>query len=144
MHPHFTPRAQKSLVLANEQARRFCHDHIAPEHILLGLLEEGTGTAMNVLVNLQVDRRLLRVELEKRMQPGPELICPEQLPQTQASKQVIEYAVKEAHDLLHNYVGTEHLLLGLLRIEETSASSVLKEAGLSCENARDELKRLLE
>src|SRR3981081_856443 len=115
MYERFTDRARKVMQLANQEAQRFNHEYIGTEHILLGLVKEGTGVAANVLKNLDIDLRKIRLEVEKIVQAGPDMVTMGKLPQTPRAKKVIEYSIEEARNLNHNYVGTEHLLLGLLR-----------------------------
>ena len=117
MYERFTDRARKVMQLANQEAQRFNHEYIGTEHILLGLVKEGSGVAANVLKNLDVDLRKIRLEVEKLLQSGPDMVTMSRLPQTPRAKKVIEYAMEEARNLGHNYVGTEHILLGLLREE---------------------------
>src|SRR6266852_2364180 len=117
MFERFTDRARKVMALANQEAQRFNHEYIGTEHILLGLVKEGSGVGANVLKNLDVDLRKVRLEVEKLVKSGPEMMQMGKLPQTPRAKKVIEYAIEEARNLQHNYVGTEHLLLGLLREE---------------------------
>ena len=114
MYERFTDRARKVMQLANQEAQRFNHEYIGTEHVLLGLVKEGSGVAANVLKNLDVDLRKIRLEVEKIVQAGPDMVTMGKLPQTPRAKKVIEYAMEEARNLNHNYVGTEHLLLGLL------------------------------
>src|SRR5216683_7976200 len=118
MYERFTDRARKVMILANEEAQRFNHEYIGTEHILLGLVKEGAGVAANVLKNLDIDLRKIRLEVEKIVQSGPDMVTMGKLPQTPRAKKVIEYSIEEARNLNHNYVGTEHLLLGLLREQE--------------------------
>ena len=115
--------------LANQEAQRFNHEYIGTEHILLGLIKEGSGVAANVLKNLDVDLRKIRLEVEKLVQSGPDMVTMGKLPQTPRAKKVIEYSMEEARNLNHNYVGTEHILLGLLREQEGVAAQVLDEPG---------------
>jgi len=115
MFERFTDRARKVMALANQEAQRFNHEYIGTEHILLGLVKEGSGVGANVLKNLDVDLRKVRLEVEKLVKSGPDMVTMGKLPQTPRAKKVIEYAIEEARNLNHNYVGTEHLLLGLLR-----------------------------
>jgi len=129
--------------LANQEAQRFNHEYIGTEHILLGLVKEGSGVAANVLKNLDVDLRKIRIEVEKIVQTGPDMVTMGKLPQTPRAKKVIEYAMDEARNLNHNYVGTEHLLLGLLREQEGVAAQVLMNLGLKLEDVRDEVLNLL-
>ncbi|RLT21749.1 MAG: ATP-dependent Clp protease ATP-binding subunit, partial [Planctomycetota bacterium] len=139
----FTDRARKVMQLANQEAQRFNHEYIGTEHILLGLVKEGSGVAANVLKNLDVDLRKIRIEVEKIVQTGPDMVTMGKLPQTPRAKKVIEYAMDEARNLNHNYVGTEHLLLGLLREQEGVAAQVLMNLTLKLEDVRDEVLNLL-
>ena len=143
MYERFTDRARKVMQLANQEAQRFNHEYIGTEHILLGLVKEGSGVAANVLKNLDVDLRKIRLEVEKLVQSGPEMVTMGKLPQTPRAKKVIEYSMEEARSLNHNYVGTEHILLGLLREQEGVAAQVLMNLGLKLEEVRDEVLNLL-
>jgi ATP-dependent Clp protease ATP-binding subunit ClpC len=143
MYERFTDRARKVMQLANQEAQRFNHEYIGTEHILLGLVKEGSGVAANVLKNLDVDLRKIRLEVEKIVQSGPDMVTMGKLPQTPRAKKVIEYAIEEARQLNHNYVGTEHLLLGLLREQEGVAAQVLMNLGLKLEEVREEVLNLL-
>src|SRR5262245_10753478 len=143
MYERFTDRARKMIQLANQEAQRFNHNYIGTEHILLGLIKEGAGVAANVLKNLDIDLRKVRLEIEKIVQTGPEVVATGKLPQTPKAKKVIEYSIEEARNLGHNYVGTEHLLLGLLREEEGVAAQVLMNLGLKLEDVRQEVLNLL-
>jgi ATP-dependent Clp protease ATP-binding subunit ClpC len=129
--------------LANQEAQRFNHEYIGTEHILLGLVKEGSGVAANVLKNLDIDLRKIRLEVEKIVQSGPDMVTMGKLPQTPRAKKVIEYSIEEARNLNHNYVGTEHLLLGLLREQEGVAAQVLMNLGLKLEDVREEVLNLL-
>ena len=139
MYERFTDRARKVMQLANQEAQRFNHEYIGTEHILLGLVKEGSGVAANVLKNLDVDLRKIRLEVEKIVQSGPDMVTMGKLPQTPRAKKVIEYSMEEARNLNHNYVGTEHILLGLLREQEGVAAQVLMNLGLK----REEFLNLL-
>src|SRR6266851_6377357 len=143
MYERFTDRARKVMQLANQEAQRFNHEYIGTEHILLGLVKEGSGVAANVLKNLDIDLRKIRLEVEKIVQAGPDLVPLGKLPQTPRAKKVIEYSIEEARNLNHNYVGTEHLLLGLLREQEGVAAQVLVNLGLKLEDVREEVLNLL-
>ncbi len=143
MFERFTDRARKVMALANQEAQRFNHEYIGTEHILLGLVKEGSGVGANVLKNLDVDLRKVRLEVEKLVKSGPEMVTMGKLPQTPRAKKVIEYAIEEARSLNHNYVGTEHLLLGLLREHEGVAAQVLMNLNLKLEDVRDEVLNLL-
>nr|WP_205847986.1 ATP-dependent Clp protease ATP-binding subunit [Anaerohalosphaera lusitana] len=131
------------MALANQEAQRFNHEYIGTEHILLGLVKEGSGVGANVLKNLDVDIKKLRLEIEKLVKSGPDMVTMGKLPQTPRAKKVIEYAIEEARALNHNYVGTEHILLGLLRETEGIAAQVLMNLGLKLENVRQEVLNLL-
>ncbi len=143
MFERFTDRARKVMQLANQEAQRFNHEYVGTEHVLLGLVKEGSGVAANVLKNLDVDLRKIRVEVEKIVQSGPDMVTMGKLPQTPRAKKVIEYAIEEARNLNHNYVGTEHLLLGLLREQEGVAAQVLMNLNLKLEEVREEVLNLL-
>src|SRR2546421_427107 len=143
MYERFTDRARKVMQLANKEAQRFNHEYIGTEHILLGLSKEGSGVAANVLKNLDVDLRKIRLEVEKLVQSGPDMVTMGKLPQTPRAKKVIEYSMEEARNLNHNYVGTEHILLGLLREQEGVAAQVLMNLGLKLEEVREEVLNLL-
>jgi ATP-dependent Clp protease ATP-binding subunit ClpC len=143
MFERFTDRARKVMALANQEAQRFNHEYIGTEHILLGLVKEGSGVGANVLKNLDVDLRKVRLEVEKLVKSGPEMVTMGKLPQTPRAKKVIEYAIEEARNLNHNYVGTEHLLLGLLREQDGVAAQVLMNLNLKLEEVREEVLNLL-
>src|SRR5207253_2316462 len=143
MYERFTDRARKVMQLANQEAQRLNHEYIGTEHILLGLVKEGSGVAANVLKNLDIDLRKIRLEIEKIVQSGPDMVTMGKLPQTPRAKKVIEYSIEEARNLNHNYVGTEHLLLGLLREQEGVAAQVLMNLGLKLEDVREEVLNLL-
>ncbi|MBN9518440.1 ATP-dependent Clp protease ATP-binding subunit [bacterium] len=145
MYERFTDRARKVMQLANQEAQRFNHEYIGTEHVLLGLVKEGSGVAANVLKNLDIDLRKIRLEVEKIVQHGPggDQVVMGRLPHTPRAKKVIEYSVEEARNLNHNYVGTEHLLLGLLREQEGVAAQVLMNLGLKLEDVREEVLNLL-
>lgn len=143
MYERFTDRARKVMVLANKEAQRFNHEYIATEHILLGLIKEGSGVAANVLKNFDVDWRRIRLEVEKVILSAPVAVTVGKRPQTPRAKQVIEYAMEEARNLGHNYVGTEHMLLGLMREQVGVAAQVLMSCGLKLDRARDEVLAIL-
>ena len=145
MYERFTDRARKVMQLANQEAQRFNHEYIGTEHVLLGLVKEGSGVAANVLKNLDIDLRKIRLEVEKIVQHGPggEQVVMGRLPHTPRAKKVIEYSIEEARNLNHNYVGTEHLLLGLLREQEGVAAQVLMNLGLKLDDVREEVLNLL-
>ena len=118
MYERFTDRPKSHATCEPRKPQRFNHEYIGTEHILLGLVKEGSGVAANVLKNLEVDLRKIRLEVEKLVQSGPEMVTVGKLPQTPRAKKVIEYSMEEARNLNHSYVGTEHILLGLLREQE--------------------------
>jgi ATP-dependent Clp protease ATP-binding subunit ClpA len=145
MYERFTDRARKVMQLANQEAQRFNHEYIGTEHILLGLIAEGSGVAANVLHNLDVDMRRARQEVERIVTPGPagEQVTMSRLPHTPRTKKVIQLAIEETSALNHNYVGTEHLLLGLLREQEGVAAQVLIHLGAGLDRVRAEVLALL-
>ena len=143
MFNRFTERARKVLVLAKEEARRFNHDYIGTEHILLGLIREGEGVACAVLQNLGVDLERLKIEIEKLISPGSVASVLGDIPFTPRAKKALELAAEEARSLSHNYIGTEHILLGLLREEEGIASQVLFSLGIDLRRVKSEISALL-
>ncbi len=143
MFNRFTERARKVLVLAKEEARRFNHDYIGTEHILLGLVREGEGVACAVLQNLGVDLDRLRIEVEKLVTPGSVTGVVGDIPFTPRAKKALELAAEEARTLGHNYIGTEHILLGLIREGEGLAMQVLYSLSVDLEKVRDEIASLL-
>jgi len=143
MFNRFTERARKVILLAKEEAKRFNHDYIGTEHILLGLVREGEGVAAAVLASFSLSPDKVRLEVEKLVQPGPATVVSGDLPFTPKAKKVIELAMEEARALGHNYIGTEHLLLGLIREGEGVASQVLMNLGLELEKVREEVMNLL-
>lgn len=142
-YARFTDRARKVLQLANQEAQRLNHEYIGTEHILLGLIREGSGVAANVLKNLDIDIRKVRAEVEKIIQSGPDGVTMGKLPQTPRAKKVIEFAIEEARNLDHKWVGSEHLLLGLLREGEGVAAQVLTNLGLTLDEIRGGILKLL-
>jgi len=143
MFEQFTDRARKVMSLANQEAQRFNHEYVGTEHILLGLLKEGSGVAFHVLANLDVTLRKARLEVEKLIKSGPDMVTMGKLPQTPRAKKALGYAVEEAEKLNHNYIGTEHVLLGILREKDGSAAQVLLNLGQNLDTIRDELFNLL-
>ena len=146
MYERFTDRSRKVMQLANQESLRFNHEYVGPEHIVLGLLKEGSGVAAHVLKNMDVDLRKLRHAIEKVVAPvGQDVVTMGHLPQTPAAKKVIEHAIAIARELNHNYIGTEHLLLGICRLAESDEkmAAVLKEVGVSFDVVRDEILALL-
>lgn len=143
MYERFTDRARNIMQLANEEARRLNHEYIGTEHLLLGLVAEGSGVAAAVLKSLDVSLRKIRLEVEKIAVGGPEFAAADRLPQTPRAKQAIVFAMEEARSLNHNYVGSEHILLGLLREQEGVAAAVLMKLGVTLDAARQEVLSLL-
>jgi ATP-dependent Clp protease ATP-binding subunit ClpC len=142
---NFTDRVRKVLQMAREEAARLHHEYVGTEHILLGLIREGEGVAAAVLSNLSVDLEVIQQKIEETVKKGkaPAAAGPPDLPYTSRAKKVLELAMNEARELNHSYVGTEHLLLGLLREEKGIAAQVLTDEGVNLEQARAETLRLL-
>jgi len=143
MNYNFTDRVRKVLAMAREEAIRLQHDYVGTEHILLGLIREGEGVAAAVLMNLNVDLEQVHERVEGEVKKGKATIALGELPYTSRAKKVLEYAMAEARDLSHSYVGTEHLLLGLLREERGIAAQVLNALGVTLEEARAQTQKLL-
>src|SRR4029453_1373128 len=143
MFDRFTDRARKVMGLARQEAQRLNHEYIGTEHILLGLVQEGSGVAANVLKNLDIDLKKIRQEVEKLVKAGPSMVTMGQLPFTPRAKKVLELALEEASNLGHTYIGTEHLLLGLIRENEGIAAQVLRNLKVKLEDVRDEVLELL-
>ncbi len=144
-HPlaKFTERAKKVLSLANEEAYHYNHDGVGTEHMLLAIMSEGEGIAARALNRLQVQPGEVRALIETLHPAGEQPIAEGQLGMTPQGKQSIELAVQEAQALGHHYIGTEHLLLGLLRVEEGLANQVLSRSGVTLEKTREIVKQLL-
>ena len=140
---NFTDRVRRVLILAREQAGRLGHEYVSPDHILLGILTEGNGVATSAIVGLGVALPTLGAALETRMAPGKQVSPYLDLPYTSRAKKVLEFAMAEARELHHQYVGTEHLVLGVLREGKTKAAAVLMEHGLPAGRVRAEILRLL-
>ncbi|MBX3145754.1 MAG: ATP-dependent Clp protease ATP-binding subunit [Gemmatimonadales bacterium] len=141
---NFTDRVRKVLQMAREEAARLHHEYVGTEHILLGLIREGEGVAAAVLTNLNVDLEEIQQKIEETVKKGKASSAPgPDLPYTSRAKKVLELAMTEARELNHSYVGTEHLLLGLLREEKGIAAQVLTDAGVTLEQSRAETLRLL-
>ena len=130
MFDRFTDRAKKVMNLARQEAQRFNHEYLGTEHILLGLVQEGSGVAANVLKNMGIDLNKIRMEVEKIVKTGPSMVTMGQLPFTPRAKKVLELSMEEAGNLGHNYIGTEHLLLGLIKENEGIAAQVLLNLGV--------------
>src|SRR6185503_1634772 len=143
MSNRFTERAQRVILIAQEEAKRLNHDYVGTEHILLGLIALGEGVAAQVLANLGVDLRRVRAEIEKIVGTGDNVMLLGEIPFTPRAKKVLELAVEEAQNMGHSHVGTEHLLLGLIREEEGVAAQVLENLGLRLDVVREEVLNLL-
>jgi ATP-dependent Clp protease ATP-binding subunit ClpA len=139
MYERFTDHARKVLQLANQEAHRFNHEYVGTEHILLGLVRQGDTVVANVLNRLGVGLRKVRLEIEKLVQCGPDMVTMGKLPQTPRAKKVIEYAISEARDLSDKELSPVHLLLGLLREQEGVAALVLTNLGATLDAVRREV-----
>jgi len=142
MFERFTDRARRVVVLAQEEARLLNHDYIGTEHILLGLIQEGDGVAARALQSLGISLDAVRARVEDIIGRGDEQ-SPSHIPFTPRAKKVLELSLREALQLSHNYIGTEHILLGLIREGEGVAAQVLVELGGDLERVRQEVKRIL-
>ncbi|MAM02415.1 MAG: NDP-hexose 4-ketoreductase [Myxococcales bacterium] len=143
MNYNFTDRVRKVLAMAREEAIRLQHDYVGTEHLLLGLIREGEGVAAVVLQNLSVDLDQIHERVEEAVREGKATIALGELPYTSRAKKVLEFAMTEARDFSHSYVGTEHLLLGLLREEKGIAAQVLNSLGATLDEARGETIKVL-
>ncbi len=143
MFDRFTERVRKVIQLAREEAMRFNHDYIGTEHLLLGLVKEGEGIAAAALSNLGVDLKTLRLEIEKLVEQGPSTVSVGEIPFNPQAKKVLELAVEEARKFGHNYIGTEHLLLGLIKEGEGIAAHVLENMKVDVEKVQREVVKLL-
>ena len=141
---NFSERVRKVISMSREEAHRLHHEYVGTEHLLLGLIEDGAGVAAAVMQELGVDLAKVRTDIETQVKTGHagDAGSPD-LPYTSRAKKVLELAMAEALDLNHHYVGTEHLLLGLLREEKGIAAQVLVSHGLTLERARAETLRFL-
>ncbi|HWQ69845.1 MAG TPA: ATP-dependent Clp protease ATP-binding subunit [Patescibacteria group bacterium] len=143
MFERFTERARKVIILAREEAIRLGHNFVGTEHLLLGLIREGDGLAVAILKKLNVNISAVKGEIEKIVSVGSEFSPAGEIPFTPQAKKVLEYAISEARSLGHNYIGTEHLLLGLIREGEGIASLVLRDFGVSVAAAKAQAQELL-
>ena len=143
MNYNFTERVRKVLSMARQEAIRLQHDYVGTEHILLGLIREGEGVAAHVLGNLSADLDRIHERVEESVRKGKATIALGELPYTSPAKKVLEFAMSEAHELNHSYVGTEHLLLGLLRESKGIAAQVLNSLGVTIDEARAETQKVL-
>ena len=136
---NFTPRAQKVLALARKEADRFNHNYVGTEHLLLGLIKLDQGVAVNVLKKMGLDLETVQLEVDKHVPPGPDHKVAGTIPYTPRVKKVLDLASKEARQLAHTYVGTEHILLGLLREGNGVAAKVLRGLDIDLEQTRNEI-----
>ena len=143
MNYNFTERVRKVLAMAREEAIRLQHDYVGTEHLLLGLIREGDGVASAVLQHLSVDLDQIHQRVEESVREGKATIALGELPYTSRAKKVLEFSMTEAREFNHSYVGTEHLLLGLLREEKGIAAQVLNSLGVTLDEARGETIKLL-
>lgn len=142
MYERFTDRTRRVMQLANHQAYEYKHEYVGTEHLLLGLIKEGNGIAATVLASLGADFMTVSCELIKYIRPGPAFPTAGKMPQIPRVRVVIERSIQEAMNLKHNYVGTEHLLLGLLW-DDGTASLVLANLGITAIKVREEVMNLL-
>lgn len=143
MFDKFTDRARKVIALARQEAERLNNDYIGTEHVLMGLIKEGSGVAANILENMNIDPEKVLVEIEKVVQPGSNMVTMGQLPFTPRTKKMLEYSLEEMRNLGHNYIGTEHLLLGLIRENDSEAAQVMIAMGIELETVRKEVLKIL-
>ena len=143
MFDRFTDRARKVMNLAKSEAQRLNHEYIGTEHIVLGLVQEGSGVAANVLRNMGIDLKRIRAEIEKLVKGSATMVPMGNLPFTPRAKKVLELSLEEASQLGHNYIGTEHLLLGLIKESEGIAARVLTNLGVKLEDVREEVLEFL-
>ncbi len=147
MYEKFTDRARKVMQLANQEAQRFCHEYIDTFHVLIGLLKEGSGTAAAILKDFGLDLRKIRTEVERIVQFPPrdsDYVFEGKLPHSKQCKEMVEFSIDEARKLSHNYVGTEHVLLGLLRGDDNSAIRVVKNLDVNIDSVRSRMLAVLE
>jgi len=144
MFERFTERTREVMSLANQEAERFNHQFIGTEHILLGLFKEGSGRAAAILrhFGVDIDKLCLEVEQLVKARVRPDKVSAEKLPETAGAKKVIKCAIEECRSLKHRNVGTEHILLGLLRVREEVAAQVLTNLGLKIDDVRREVQNL--
>lgn len=141
---NFTPRAQQVLALARKEADRLNHNFLGTEHLLLGLIKLGQGVSVNVLAKMGVNLERVRAEVEKQVGTGPDQKMIGNIPFTPRTKKVLDLARREAKNLNHTYIGTEHILLGLLREGDAIAAHILKSLGLNLEKTRQEILKELD
>ena len=143
MHERFSDRARRAMALANQEAVRLRHDFLSPAHIFLGVLAKGDSIGSTVLRNLSANLDELRADVARHMEPGGRDIKQTKMPQRADTQKVIALAIDEARKLGHTYVGTEHLLLGMLREGSNVAAKVMTSRGVSADRLREEILTLL-
>ena len=139
MFDRFTDKAEKVIELAKEEAKKFNHEYIGTEHLLLGLVKNDMGAAANILQNLDIELRKVRFEVENIVQTGSDLNSIGLLPFKPIVTKVLKLSMDEADSLGHKYVGTEHLLLGLIRVQEDVTDQIFLNLGLTLEDVRKEI-----
>jgi len=142
MYERFTDSARKVMQLAEQEAMRLNHEYVGTEHLLLGLVKAGNCVGVTVLLNVGVELGQIQAEIGQ-IPAGPELVTMGELPHTPRAKRVIEYAIDEAGNLGHNWVGSEHLLLGRIREQDGVAGQILRNMGLKLEDVRQEVLNVL-
>ncbi len=143
MFDRFTNHAKKLMSFARQEAEKFNHGYIGTEHILLGLVQQGSGVAANVLKKMDIDLEEIRREVEKIIKTGPSMVTMGQIPFTPRAKTVLELSMEEASALNHNYLGTEHLLLGLIQENDGIAAQVLMKLNVEVDVVRAEVLEFL-
>jgi ATP-dependent Clp protease ATP-binding subunit ClpC len=143
MFERFTDRARRVVVQAQEEARTLAHHHISPEHVLLGLIHEGHGVAAKALESLGISGETVRQRVEEAIGRG-EKAPSGHIPFTPQAKKLLERSLQESHALGHNYIGTEHILLGLMHQADSVAAQVLTGLGADLDRTREQVIRLLD
>lgn len=143
MHERFTDRARRAMALANQEAVRLKHDYLAPAHVFLGILSKGEGVGATVLRNIDSNLDTLRDEVARMLEPGDKTVHQTKMAQSADTKKLLALAIDEARKLGHNYIGTEHLLLGMLREGNNVPAKVLSKRGVNLERLREEVVTLL-
>ncbi len=143
MYEQFTERARRIIALANQAAGHWNHEYIGTEHILVGIMKEDTGLGAHVLKHFGMTLNNLMEAIEAIIKIGPDMVTMGKLPQTPKAKKVIEHAIENARELKHSYVGTEHILLGLLEAADSAAADVLSNFGITKEKALKEIKHMI-
>ena len=143
MFERFTERARRVIILAREEAGRFRHDFVGTEHVLLGLIRDGEGIATAVLQRLGLRLETVKAEVERALAGFPKTLTFGEVPFTPQAKRVLELSIEEARQLGHNYIGTEHLLLGLVREGQGIGAGVLESLGATIDGTRSEVLRVI-